>query len=455
VHARAATFLSPRAAGSLRISVIARHVTAVPVLLRQPQGAPPRPQPEAPLARRTAIVAFLFFFAASLALAVEGIDLRTLQRAFPLYALGGFSILIFGTGRLLIAGMAGRDIVGGTATSVFVTSTAAIGAAGLFLARDAARSLRVSFAAMWTLAVMTHVIVIFLTIRRPPVRDPIRDEFADPGGALGTPENKLRRRAVGMVFSRISIRVLETGSLVYAAVAGVFVPLAYADLVVRASAVHAVLSGFVIVTIMSVAAHILPRFTRARIPAGLLVLLVFPALVGPIIMVVALDRAPTLLATGAIIEGVAFAVFGTVVATTLVRAHRFRLPNAAYAAAPVAIAVGGTLALLFALRGSHADQLATHGLLNVFGFVGLFVMAASTDLYGPALESGAAPAKRHAALGLGTTMFALTLAAAGTWLAWVPLARVGMLLYAVAILWQGAGIVASHRRAGRVIARFR
>lgn len=398
--------------------------------------APPAPHAEAPLARRTAIVAFVFLAAASLHLAVEGVTLASLQRTFPLYALGGLATLIFGTSRLLIAGMAGRDAAGGRASAISTATLSAVGAAALYLAQDASLAARVGSSMVWSAGALTHVIVTIVTVNRPPTRPPITDPTLTEA-------------------SRIPLRILEVGSLLYAAASAVLLPIAYADIVTRASAIHLVLVGFISTTIMSVASHILPRFTRARIPTTVLVALPPFALAGPALMALGLDARPALIPWGGLVEGGAFVIFAAATLTPIVRAHRLaRPPNLAYAAAPILIGAGGLLALLFALRGSFADQLATHGLLAVFGFVGLVVVAASTDLYAPALDAGAAPARRHAILSIVSVTSALALAAVGTWTHTPPLARAGMLLYALAILWQLSGIAASHRRAERVVARF-
>lgn len=406
----------------------------IPVAAR---AGPPRPHAEAPFARRTAIVAFLFFLAASASLVIDGVNLHTLQRAFPLYALGGFGTLIFGTMRLLVAGMAGRDVVGGRASALATTLMSAVGAAGVYWAQDGAAAAALPWAVIWAAAAATHVVVTALTLRRTATRAPVTDPTAT-------------RRAW------IPIRLLEVGALVYAAASALVVPLAYAGLASRASAVHVVLVGFVATTIMAVATQILPRFTRARIPTPMLALLVPFALLGPALMTLGLDRHRAWLPAGALVEGGAFAIFAAAMLSTLVRAHRkVRVPNAAYAAAPLFVGIGGLLALDFALNGARGQLLATHGLLNVFGFVGLVVIGASLDLYAPALEAGAAPAKRHGIVAIALTTSGLLLAAAGTWIQTDALARAGMLLYTLAIGWQLLGLASTHRRAGRVLTRWR
>lgn len=396
--------------------------------------AAPRPHLEAPLARRTAIVAISFFLASALHLALRGPDLPQLQRAFPLYALGGFSILIFGTSRLLIAGMAGRDIVGGARTSIATVVLASVGALGLYAAP--AHPLAPLAASVWSLAALLHVMVIVASARRAPTRTPIADPTATQ-------------------LSRAPIRVLETGSLAYAVASAIALPLGYAGLLSLASALHVVLVGFVIVTIMSVVPHILPRFTRVPVSVAPLWILGPLALAGPAFMALGLDRWRAALPAGAVLEGLAFATFGVLVVAMLARSRLRRASQLGYAAAPLAIGVGGILALAFAVHGAFAGQLATHGLLNVYGFVGLVVIAASTDLYGPALGPGAKPAKRHAALAVGTLLAALAVAAAGAGLGQLDVARAGMLAYAAGIAWQLAGLASAHWRAERVVARLR
>lgn len=401
-------------------------------------SAPPTPRAhhEPPMARLIAMAAFAFFFASAVHLAVRGVSVHELQLAFPLYALGGFSGLIFGTSRLLIAGMAGRDMAGGRPGALLTAIPAALGAVGLYFSQESSASLAAASASLWAMGAMSHVVITLVTVRRPAVRPPIRDPTATPG-------------------SRAPARVLDAASLAYTTFAAALLPLAYLGHVTRAGAVHAVLVGFVITTIMSVATRILPRFTRARIPTSLLVALTPFALVGPALMTFGLDRWRVLLPYGAVTEGVALLLFALAVAWTLLRADRFRLPNASYGAALLAIGVGGLLALDYATTGRQPSQLATHGLLNVFGFVGMFVIAASSDMYAPALAAGAAPAERHALLASLGTSIGLLLAALGTGFDAPLVARVGMALYALALLWHLVGLVASHKRAGRVIARLR
>jgi len=378
-------------------------------------------------------VALLFFLAATVDLAWEGVSTVSLQRAFPLYALGGFSILIFGTSRLLIAGMAGRDIAGGSASSASVVILAAVGSIGAFFAPPDFPEWRLVFALAWSLAAVGHTLVTVLTVRRPPVRPPIQSE-AGPA-------------------QRFTIRILEAVSLLYALAAAVMLPLAAVGSISLASSVHVVLVGFVVVTIMSVASHILPRFTRAQPSAWAMVPLGPLALVGPGLMAAGLDRWRGLLPLGALLEGLAFLIFGIAVVHMLVRANRVRLTLLPYALAPVLIGIGGSLALVFALWSQAGDQLATHGFLNTFGFVGLMVLGASTDLYAPAMTTGSASARRHLAV-------VLTLALSGLLIGGLALAthhetaaRAGVAVFALGIAWQLVGVIASHKRADRVVSR--
>jgi len=397
---------------------------------------PPRPHGEAARARRTAIVAFAFFLAAAVFLAWQGIDLASLRRAFPLYALGGFGVLIFGTMRLLIAGMAGREMVGGAASSGFTVGAAAIGAIGVFALARFESELAFWPSLLWSAAAISHAVVTVWTMRRPPSRRVILDEAAPWA-------------------TRAPLDALALGGVVYALISATLVPASYLGHVRSAAAIHVVLVGFVIVTIMAVALHILPRFTAVAIPRTATWLLAPPALVGPMWVAMGLDHHANWLLTGAWVEGAAFVVFGATVAWSLVRSRRLRWHHLGYAGAPLAIGIGGVIALAFVSDGRWAAQLALHGLLNVFGFVGLFVFAASTDLFAPALRPGAAPAKQHARLAAAAALTGLIVAAIGAGRGDASLARAGMGAYALAVAWQLAGIVSAHRRAGRVLTRLR
>lgn len=418
-----------------------RHVDAPAALVARvsvvtigPRPVAPRPHAEAPLARRTAIVALAFLAASALHVAWRGVDLAQLHRAFPLYALGGFGILIFGTTRLLIAGMAGRDVAGGAATSLVTTTLAALGA---LLAYVVPPGRLAALAVLpWSLAALAHVATIMATVRRAPSRPAILDPRADP---------------------RIhpALRALEAASLGYAALSAVLLPLAAMGRVAPSTAIHVTLVGFVIVTIMGTAAHVLPRFTQGRIPPVLLFALTPFAIAGPLLTALGAGEARGLLRAGAVVEGVAFVLFGVIVARLLFALRTRRPHHFAYLAAPLAIGVGGVLALAYAWSPPLARLLATHGLLNVYGFAGLVVIGASTDLYGPAMRPGAAPAKAHSALAAALTLFGLVVAGTSAALSAPDAARAGMALYAGGVAWQLAGLIATHRRAQRVVSRLR
>jgi hypothetical protein len=392
-----------------------------------------RPLSEPQRARPTAIVALAFLAASALDLAVEGVSLPALRHAFPFYALGGFGLLIFGTSRLLVAGMAGRDVAGGRASSVLVAWLAAVGAAGPFLAPRLAWPL----ACAWSLAALAHAVVTVETAARPPSRRPL-DAPAAVGGAS----------------ARIGHAALDAGSVAYAFASAIAVPLAFAGRVPLPSAIHLVLLGFVVVTVMGVAARILPRFTRTTLNGAVLLTLAPFALAGPALMTLGLAGRTDLLEAGGAIEAVAFALFAARVVPLLARGGRARLRDAPYALALLAVALGGSLGLAAAWRVRGASAwLAVHGALNAYGFVGLFVLGASAALYAPAFRAGARAARAQERSVLAAALGGLIAAAAGAAAGNDALARLGMLALSLALLAQLAGLAATHRRAARALRR--
>lgn len=392
-------------------------------------SVPPRPLGEPRTARFHLLTAMAFFAAGAAFLAWRGVDAASLQASVALLGMGGFAVLILGTMRLLIAGMAGRDVVGAGGPALGLLALAAAGALGAFV-------VGAWWAALpWSLAMAGHAVVVLLTVRRPAVRPVIGSEDAD--------------RA-----TRITVYVLEFASLVYALASAVLVPAALAGRIGRAVAIHVLLVGFVVTTIFTVGTRILPRFANTRLPAWPARLLVPCGVAGPALVAYGLAGAPRALLAGALLEGAAFACFVVAAATMLARASRMRPTFLPYAGALLAVALGGSLALEFALGRITPETLAAHALLNTLGFVGLVVLGASTDLYAPALAAGREPARWHARVVFGFVLAGLAVGAAGAFVAQPLAARAGLALYALGLVVHLAGAVASHRRADRVLTRF-
>lgn len=386
------------------------------------------------------VVALAFFLAGVVHLAWVGATPASLQRASMLVALGGFVPLIFGTSRLLLAGMAGRAIAGPKPLGFVVLALACMGALAAFAAPSLPRRVAIAGSVLWGIATLAHVVTMVATVKRHPIRPPVK-----------APEEhrwvRRLRRPVGLA------------SLAYAAVAAVLVPLSFTGRVAPAAALHVLLVGFVTTTVVAVGLRIVPLFTRRAVPVALLAPLVTAAVVGPALVARGLGGGGGggrgALLAGLVAQGIALALFVVIVAWLLVRARKTRVTFVGYGAGCVAIGVGGGIAVGFPLGGASVALYSVHGVLNLLGFVGMFVLAASTDLYAPSLKTGARPALLHARLVLTLAIVGVAGAAVAILAGRQDAARLALAVYAAAVALQLAGAFSAHRRAGRILTRLR
>jgi hypothetical protein len=210
---------------------------------------------------------------------------------------------------------------------------------------------------------------------------------------------------------------------------------------------HLLFAGFLVPTIVSVSFFMLPRFTRRPFPANGLAVLPVPLFFGPALVAWGTLESADGLRVGATLEAVGLAAFAVMVLVLLARSGRRRQSFLAYGAASASLMAGLGIGVAFAFRGPAPELIPVHGALNVFGFVGLFVVGASIDLYAPALRTGLVAFRRH-----GLAVLALT--SAGLAAAIVlqvlggPGARVGFAVYAAGVALHLAGAVATLARAG-------
>ncbi|MHB8587163.1 MAG: hypothetical protein ACYDDF_15155 [Thermoplasmatota archaeon] len=391
----------------------------------------PPPLDEPARARVHLIVALGIFLGGTIVVAADHGAFGSLLFAIPLLGMGAFSILIFGTTRLLLAGMAGRD-VGGPRLASWAILAAAIGGA---LGASAAAKLPLAWVeplvALWGVAFVAHFAIVLSTVRAERIRPAIQPK-PDP---------------VVLVLAT----VLQTVALLYGIAAAYFLMTSYAQGGASPLAFHLLLVGFVLTTILGVALQILPRFTGVpakRIPVALVT---FGAAPGPAILAIgfsSLGGARWLLA-GAAFEGFGVACFIVVAFAFLLRARRWRPSFVAYGVALVAIAVGGTLATVYAAGDASGSVVPLHATLNLFGFVGFFILGASIDLYAPAFSPGARAQTVHAGIVLGFAIVGLVLAVSGLAAFGTTVATVGFTLYAVALAVHLGGAIQSHIRIQR------
>lgn len=350
-----------------------------------------------------------------------------LLRAAPLVALGAFPVLIAGTSRMLLSGLARRTVAGPARLALLPAALMALGAVGAWtLPAQGLASLLA--AVVWAAGVASYVVVVTLTARsrRPVPRDgPERWTMA---------------------------AVLHAAAAAYALVAALAVPLAAAGLVAWPVAFHVVLPGFVVCTLVGVALQVLPRFTGGTWPrwTSWAVAAAVPA---PALLAAGLTASRPLFLAGAALEATALGGFAVATLVLLGRRTRRRPADLAYAGAVLAVLGGVGLGLGFALDPLLQRYVPVHATLNLLGFVGLFVLGASQDLYAPALRPGRDAARRHALVVTGLAAAGLALAAAGLTLGAaestglsVPVARLGFISYLAALGVHLAGAIAAQQR---------
>ncbi|MHB8606212.1 MAG: hypothetical protein ACYDCK_13260 [Thermoplasmatota archaeon] len=348
--------------------------------------------------------------------------LATVYDALPLVALGAFPVLIAGTSRLLVAGLLGRRVALAAPFSLLPGAFMTVGAVA------AAAHASTALVALWSLGAAFHLAVMLVTFGRPRGLRALRGRRLD----------------------RAAMRMLDAASLAYLAATAVAAPLATARRVAIPVVAHLALAGFVTLTIVTVATHILPRFTGAAFPPRVLATFTPLVATGPALLAAGVTGDARVFAAGAALEATGLALFAVNVLVMLARSSRPRAAFAGYVLACVSILAGVGLGVLFAFDPPTRAFAPAHGVANAFGFVGGFVFGAAADLYAPAVRRGSRAlavqtlvATTTLALGVATTFAAILAGSPG-------LARAGMALVALAGCLLFAGAVATVARAHRL-----
>ncbi|MFA5861358.1 MAG: hypothetical protein WDA16_06640 [Candidatus Thermoplasmatota archaeon] len=387
---------------------------------------------QAPVARVHLAAAFSSILLGTIYLVVMGASPPRLQEASGPIVLGGFVIAIMGTTRMLLAGMAGRRFVGPRVLAWVLLGAAACGAWAPIVAARASSRVGLALSLVWSSALLAHITLVVVTVRGPRLRPPLPETAEAPH--LG----KLHH-------------LIEGASLFYGAIAVLALPAAYLGRLSMAAAVHAVLAGFVTLTIVAIALHVLPRFAQHRFPARALPVIAPAVVTGPGLLIVGLAWGPSwVFALGTALEAVGLATFCACAAwLALAGRARMRPSLAGYAGACAALVSGGTIALTFLVGSSPTRLVAAHGLANVLGFVGLFCIATSTDIYAPALRAGGKAAWRHGVIVLSLAGTSILVASVAEAMAHDDIVRIALGGYALAVALHLAGAVAAHLRVSR------
>lgn len=382
-----------------------------------PETAPAEP-PRAPPRLNDVNVARIHFLACCVLLLCglwplyeSGPTIGALVSAFGWIVLGAFTTLIVGTSRMLLAGVLGLRLRGGPMIAFVPATLAILGSVGFSFPQRLGM-----LAWCWGAGLLVHASLVVDALRR-----------GRPGAGRGL---TIAGRSPG-----IGAPVMAA-ALAYALAGALVVPLATTGRLGLPVVVHVVLAGFVVGTILGASLLLLPRFTGRPIPRAFGLLVAALALTGPALIAYGLHASMDVLRIGAVVEALGLGGFAAMTLGMLAASGRARPSFAAYAVAALSILVGLGLGVTFAFDASARSLVPVHAVLNLFGFAGLFVIGASTDLYGPSLRQDPRwfVAQSWTTVGLGvagTLLLALEAAGLGV--------RGGAVPYGVAVLLHLAG----------------
>ncbi len=371
--------------------------------------------------------ALLFLTYGTVQLAGSDLTVADLLLALPYLAMGGFTLCLVGTGRMLLANAAGRRPAGQPGPALAASMLIALGALGA--GAPGAAPGQAASAAVWGVGLLFHVALFLATVRRAPNELPL----------------------VGPGRRRLFPPTLVSASVAYAALAALAVPLAYAGYTPLLAAMHLLLAGLLATTILCVGSRLLTHATGRPPPRALLFLVVLGAAPGPALLALGLHVGSTpWFQIGATLEATALLLFALWGLAGLAWNGLGRFPSLAYASSLAAILAGATLGVHFAFMPGTRSLGAVHALLNLYGFAGLFILGASTHMYAPALLAGLRPLKVHFFTTLGLNVAGIALAV--VFLKDRPgLAAAGLVLIAASYGLHFAGSIAADVRARRAL----
>lgn len=380
------------------------------------------------MARLHLAVGLGFVLAGVLWLAVTGVTASSVVRSLLLLVLGGFTVVIFGTSRMLIAGMAGRDVTGPRGLAWAALGLAATGALGSW-ATWASSRVSLAGSVAWALGLLIHVGIIALSARGPRLR-----------GASADAIDPLRNRLV---------LVLDWASLAFGGASALTIPFASAGALPWLSAIHLLLPGFVVLTLVAVACRVLPRLSGVAFPRWLLGALAATLPLGPALLAWGVAWGGAAFVAGAAIEATGLALFGGATLYALATSSRPRASFLALGASAISIVVGVLLGVQFVVAPGTRMLGPAHGLLNVLGFVGLFVLGTSFEMYAPAIRAGLRAFRIQTRVTIGACAMGLSMTVGGSISSKEWPTQIGLLLYALGIGIHLAGVIAvvirSHR----------
>lgn len=381
-------------------------------LITIPAEAPSVLNPVVHAGRIHLAASMLLLLAGVLHLAVEGIDYGTVLAAAPLVA-GAFLVLIVGTSRMLLSVWANVEL-----------------------------RLHGQLAYLPGLLVGSGSVAAYLALAGPWPGTRPGVVFFSAGllAHLGLVATALWARRGSSPMGGGPVRVLVLAAMGYAVASAVALPAAALGSLGWLPALHLLLPGFIVVTILAVLLESLPRFGGIKLPPWIAWTMGLAGALGPGLVAAGLSRHGSLLAMGAVLEFTALALAGLGLLIMVLRARPWRDTHPLYGLAGISALAAASLGAGMATGHLPAAWAPLHGMVALFGFVGAIVFASSLDLYEPALARGPGALKAQAiavtvlaGAGLGLLVLGSLTVARG---------NAAMVLYVGAVLFHLVGATA-------------
>lgn len=367
---------------------------------------------QARIARHHLPVSMVLMLAGVVYLLAAGTSYGVVLASAAPIALGGFVVLIIGTSRLLLSELGGIRVAGRGVAAYLPTVLVVVGSLGAFLGLASDLPVGRYASSAWGLGLILHVAFVGRSISRSGAR---------PQGTIPSAKG-----------------LLLAATLCYGAAAAVALPLASLGVGRWLGGLHLLLPGFVVLCIISVVVFVLPTFSGTELPEPVVWSLAVPGAIGPGAIAAGFNGVPWLLVAGAGAEVLTLLGIGAGLIMSAVRARPWRSTHLLYAFAGSAVFAGGCLGFAISTGWLDGPWIPLHGLLNLLGFVGGVVLAASLDLYMPEAVSGPRQWGLHASTLVVSCGAGLVLLLSSVWTG-----TVGMTLavgcYGLAILLQLAG----------------
>lgn len=313
---------------------------------------------EVKIARYHMAASMLLLFASSLWLLWKGVSVASLYSIVPLVAMGSFTLLIMGTQRMLLSGIANIRIHSTENAAMLSFVMGFAGSLGAFVFWN----LRFLFSLLWSLSMIIHLSSLAASFMEKDISELRKNRDFSDFAAIG---------------------VMHIAAPIYGLVSALLFPLAYSGVIPIPMAHHIILQGFVSGTIAGVSITLLPRFTDVKCPKKLIGAIAYLLSIGPAFIAIGFAGIRMSFVVGAVMEAAGLIALGSSALYMILKSSRRKPSFYAYGFSALSVMTGAFMGLLFTV--GYANLVPAHGFLNLYGFVGMMIFGAVIDMYSPAI----------------------------------------------------------------------